>query len=406
MKKILKIAGISLAVVAVSALLATGILALIRNKNVAKTGNVLGVSWYNETDKEFSVDTAEQLNELARLSSFYDFKGQTIKLSADIVLNSGDAKDWKSDAPKNRWTPITGFAGTFDGQGHTISGLYGKGHQSAMAMFVNTGDNCTIQNVKLVNSYIETVGSDGSASFVVNGSGTFKQLYSNAIISHRGDRAAGIFSRATRPAVLEECWFDGTIDITLSTAGGIVDEVKNTTIDVNHCLFSGTINSSLVPYDAGRTCVGGMVGQVTNTMNQASAARMEDCLSSGVINAQSTNATGSFLGYIASGGQAAATIKDSFASNKTATVPYGSSTGSFTGNAIVTREQELLGEKGYQWTMLDFDNHWVAVENKAPELKWAAKEALDVTGVEKAYDISWYNSNEIEKKLSEIFNDK
>ena len=112
MKKILKIAGISLAVVAVSALLATGILALIRNKNVAKTGNVLGVSWYNETDKEFSVDTAEQLNELARLSSFYDFKGQTIKLSADIVLNSGDAKDWKSDAPKNRWTPITGFAGT------------------------------------------------------------------------------------------------------------------------------------------------------------------------------------------------------------------------------------------------------------------------------------------------------
>lgn len=37
------------------------------------------------------------------------------KLTADIELDGSDS---------NRWTPITNYWGTFDGQGYTVSGLY------------------------------------------------------------------------------------------------------------------------------------------------------------------------------------------------------------------------------------------------------------------------------------------
>jgi hypothetical protein len=43
-----------------------------------QTGNMAGVEWYSEAEKEFTISTADELYELARLSEFYDFKGQTV----------------------------------------------------------------------------------------------------------------------------------------------------------------------------------------------------------------------------------------------------------------------------------------------------------------------------------------
>lgn len=57
-----------------------------------------------------------------------------MKLGADIVVNEGNASDWANERPRLRWTPISNFAGSFDGQGHTISGIYGKSHGSKMAL--------------------------------------------------------------------------------------------------------------------------------------------------------------------------------------------------------------------------------------------------------------------------------
>ena len=181
-KKIITIVASSLGVIVTSALLAAGIFMLVRNKNVEETGNVLGVSWYNEAEEEFEITTAEQLNEFAALSKFYTFEDQTIKLGADIVMNEGNAKDWAEKAPKLRWKPIEKFAGTFDGQGHTISGLYGKVYEAPMALFAQTDSIAVVQNLSLVNTYFETGGSAGAASFAVIGDGKFVKLYSDAII--------------------------------------------------------------------------------------------------------------------------------------------------------------------------------------------------------------------------------
>ena len=182
-KNIVKSALVVLAVLLVSALLSAGILALIFSKNVATSGNVLGVDWYNETDKEFTIQTVDELYEFADLSAYYDFKDQVVKLGADLVINEGNSQDWLGNAPERKWTPIDGFSGTFDGQGHTISGLYARGYNSKLALFSNAKASCVIRNTKLTNSYLESRGFGGAAGFVSGGGGTFEKLYSDASIN-------------------------------------------------------------------------------------------------------------------------------------------------------------------------------------------------------------------------------
>ena len=79
------------------------------------------------------------------------------KLMNDITVNEGvlDASgNLNSGKPFIEWTPIGNqmpYSGTFDGQGHTVSGLYLDNTGTAyVGLF---GSNCgTIQNVGVVDS--------------------------------------------------------------------------------------------------------------------------------------------------------------------------------------------------------------------------------------------------------------
>ncbi len=88
-------------------------------------------SWYNDTDTEFTLTTAEELAGLAKLvdEGTDSFTGKTIKLAQDLDLS---AYEWE---PIGSSTANVGddeqelafgnaFQGTFDGQNHEISGLY------------------------------------------------------------------------------------------------------------------------------------------------------------------------------------------------------------------------------------------------------------------------------------------
>ena len=130
--------------------------------NSLATSNLAGVEWYSEDETEFTISTADELFEFAKLSEYYDFKGQTVKLDADIVINEGNAEKWAKEAPARKWNPILNFAGTFDGQGHTISGMYGVGYMESMGMFGSSQRGCVIKNFKLVNSYFKNNGDKGT----------------------------------------------------------------------------------------------------------------------------------------------------------------------------------------------------------------------------------------------------
>ncbi|MBQ8742468.1 MAG: leucine-rich repeat protein [Clostridia bacterium] len=111
-------------------------------------------TWYNANDTEFTLSTPEQLAGLAELvNSGNTFAGKTVKLDADIDLNNV------------KWTPIgtksaegekaftRTFAGSFDGQGHTISNLRVVG-DNALGFFGRTGTGTHIEDLNIDGAYV------------------------------------------------------------------------------------------------------------------------------------------------------------------------------------------------------------------------------------------------------------
>jgi hypothetical protein len=382
-KKLIGIIAATIGVVAVSALLAWGMLSLVREKNVAETGNVLGIEWYDPAGVEFTISTKEELYDIASLSDFYTFEGQTIKLDADIVINEGNANEWEEKAPEEHWRPISKFAGTFDGQGHTISGVYGKGYETPMALFTHTDSSCVIQNLSLVNSCFIAGGNTGTASFASNGDGEFVKLYSDAIIVCNGERVGGIAGIIKSKASFDECWFDGSITVSGREGGGLVATILNGRVTMKHCLFSGELNST---YTFTSSRVGGICGRIEKT----AGLNVTDTLVAGSVSVKNTGYAGTEIGVAFSGAQVVFT--DSYDGAECAyEVAMGS--GNSTGQIIQIDAQNLIGEKAYQWSTLDFEQYWAAVEGKTPELKAFADKTMDLSGVEKQYDLSWYDKN-------------
>ena len=55
--------------------------------------------WYKPEETEFTLTTAAQLYGFSSLAATNNFSGKTIKLGANISLNSGNASDWATSAP-------------------------------------------------------------------------------------------------------------------------------------------------------------------------------------------------------------------------------------------------------------------------------------------------------------------
>ena len=109
---------------------------------------------WNSVTKAHDVITAHnQLKALARMvnSGKDSMTGKTIKLGADIQLNN-DAVPTSG----NQWTPIgtssKKFAGTFDGQGHTISGLYINNSSQYQGLFGYIDSSAIVQNLIVTGS--------------------------------------------------------------------------------------------------------------------------------------------------------------------------------------------------------------------------------------------------------------
>jgi uncharacterized repeat protein (TIGR02543 family) len=85
-------------------------------------------------------------------------EGKHFKLTANIVLNDvSNLENWGSQPPANSWTAIgtssKPFRGTFDGDGHTVSGIYINTDDSYQGLFgYNNGQ---IQNVGVEKSFIK-----------------------------------------------------------------------------------------------------------------------------------------------------------------------------------------------------------------------------------------------------------
>ena len=87
------------------------------------------------------------------------------KLTADIVVNENvlDANGEANTGEFVQWTPIgnvvKGYSGTFDGQGHTISGLYVSGDSWRVGLIGTVSGSAVVKNLGIVDSYFNSSGN-------------------------------------------------------------------------------------------------------------------------------------------------------------------------------------------------------------------------------------------------------
>lgn len=314
-----------------------------------------------------------------------------MKLGNSITVNTGDAFTWKETAPINNWFPIKDFAGTFDGQGYTISGIYSVDsvdEQIGRGLFSKTVASTVIKNFKLVNSYFQTNTVYALGAISSRGAGTFQNIYTDAILNNvGGGNTGGIIGYVLWDEVnVENCWFDGSITDTGQRFGGIVGRTQKngtTKVSISHCLFSGSITRVVDGATESSALAGGIMGSASDVVT------ISDCLSVGTLSSTRTKTDnmGSLVGETVQG--ANVTLQNLYASESTWTkIRATNAANADESTCYKISDVCLKGENASLFTTLDFANYWAVVKDGTPELKTLAKGT--VISNPKTYDISWY----------------
>ena len=357
------------------------------------------VAWYEEEGKEFLITTAEELRGIAKLSQKHDFKGQTIKLGADIVLNEGDYTQWKKDFLNSVWNPIEGFAGTFDGQGHTISGLYCVANGFSVfgkdvlwnpaGMFIDSTDDAVIRDFRIVNSYYTSSNKGGLGSVIGRGNGTIESVYSSATLVASASVNGGLVGEVKEGGSLtmKNCQFDGEMLLrgqnTVYT-GGMIGYVKSTKglVTIEHCLFSGEM---ITEQTSGTLDVGGFIGFTI----AKSRVEMKDCLSSGKIDTAHKRNVGSLIG---SHTGAIMKMDNVYADIACMDATIGLASTAVSSYPLEFVSECFVGENALKWIELDFKKYWTIVEDGAPTLRTFADKVVEAKELPKAYNTDWFDA--------------
>ncbi len=280
----------------------------------------------------YRIGTAKELISFAAWYNSLDFGGQSltniavgevyVKLTDDIDLNPGFVftKDgYTGDGTPVEWTPIGnsvtaphGFFGVFDGDGHSISGVY-INEKSSTGSYGATGlfryvDNYnltgTVKNLKVKNSYIGSMSHATGSIVGVNG-GTVDNCESNAFVHVNASTGSfggigGIVGNNNNYwAITTNCTFTGSVvaDNASGTpyVGGIAGH--NYKGYVGGCTNSGTVTAAVDK-------VGGIVGaniplntgsNNDKTYGQANDGKVEGCVNTGAV--IGTDSVGGIVGY-------------------------------------------------------------------------------------------------------------
>ncbi len=137
-----------------------------------------------------------------------------------------------------QWVPIgnvnyydSGYTGTFDGQNHTISGLYvndENGWYRYVGLFGTLSSGCKIANLGLKDSYFRGNHSDGAVGSIAgrasadSGDITITNCYNMSYVRHDGTSAGGLVGSTGKGTKISNCYHAGTVDLgrAITYAGG------------------------------------------------------------------------------------------------------------------------------------------------------------------------------------------
>lgn len=285
-------------------------------------GNTVPVEGKGTKEDPYQIGTADGFYAFARWYNGTSNIGTSnnryiyAELTEDINLNEGFTftesaeSGYTGEGTPKKWTPIGSgayfptYSGEFDGNGHTISGLYIKEDNATVSTTGLFGYfKGYLHDVKIVNSYIFSKSyCTGAFAGIVEG--TIEDCTADAVV-YSDANASG--------------FFDGT--------GGIVGNLYNLTSKVLNCTFSGSVSSDKNPYVGGivgdnlygyvagctnygkvtssassassKVAVGGIVGQNRITYDSDETAEgessvIERCINNGSISG--TNSAGGIVG--------------------------------------------------------------------------------------------------------------
>ena len=204
-------------------------------------------SWYNATSTKFEISTAEQLAGLAKLvNNGNNFSGKTILLTADIVLNdTSNWENWESSAPNNTWTPIGNsdnycrFRGTFDGQGHTVSGIYINSENNFQGLFGYNDNSIIIQNIGGTIKNIGVTESYIKGEYCVGGvcgynDGTISNCYNSGTVN--GNNNIGGVCGYNSNGKISNCYNAGAVNGN-DRIGGVCGFNENEYGTISNCYY-------------------------------------------------------------------------------------------------------------------------------------------------------------------------
>ena len=303
---------------------------LLAHPSAAWAEEVTATKPAQDNNGVYQIGTAEELYWFAGLvnGTLTDGTAQNTAanavLTADIVLNkdldqtkfavNDDGAltyDGSLEISFTQWTPIgnlgNGYTGTFDGKGHTISGLYINSNARYAGLFSNAryaglfgyiGEGGTVKNLTLSNSYIRISHSDTDTIryFSVGGicgynnGGTITGCSNSGDVTGSnvigtGDYIGGICGE--NRGSISDCSNSGNVTGTssLERVGGICGENRGS---ISDCSNSGNVtgtSSNDVTY------VGGICG--SNRNNDSS---ITNCSNSGNISSSGKNFVGGICG--------------------------------------------------------------------------------------------------------------
>ena len=212
------------------------------------SGNQDGdISWYTGDKSEYILTTADQLigfNAIRKTG--VTFEGITIKLGADMVFNRGTMETVVANGKSNNgWLKVAStnaFLGTFDGQGHTVSGAYlNLGSSANQGLLGSIGKNAEIKNLRVINTLVSGPTAKD------------KSILGTLVSRIVGDDANVKITNVTVHSTIIEAGFETT------NVGGIVGAISDAgTLTMENCSFYGSVTTT------GRSA-GGLIGAAINT---------------------------------------------------------------------------------------------------------------------------------------------
>ena len=165
----------------------------------SENGTAEDLGYFIQDDGSYTVYTANGLKEWAE--AVQTDPTLNITLTADIDLTGKE------------WTPVGNsgqtYNGTFDGQGHTITGLNISSPSEAVALFHNIGGGGKVMNLQLKD--VTYKGSTAMGGIAHGNNGTITACSVMGTLTNTTNNGAVGGIAAINFGTITACWFNGTI---------------------------------------------------------------------------------------------------------------------------------------------------------------------------------------------------